>query len=148
METGQAMQIVVTVIAIIGAAAVAFVCDMLRMSNERLHRANLELRTRTKYEQRRADRAVEQLRQLTRPQAATAVAHEEPEMRESEFPLRDRSYGRAISKARRDDASGRGELIPFESLQTNADPTHLPPGFHQSEPFVRVLNSHTPFSGS
>jgi hypothetical protein len=65
METGQIIHIVITAMAILGAGAVALVCDMLKTNNERLRQANMELRLRREEEQRRTEQAVEQLRQLT-----------------------------------------------------------------------------------
>lgn len=78
MDTGNFLHIIVTVIAILGAAAVALVCDMLKTNNERLREANLELSVRREEEQRRADFAVDQLRRLTPAFAERPLALAEP----------------------------------------------------------------------
>jgi hypothetical protein len=64
METGQVLHIIVTVAALLGAAAVALVCDMLKTNNERLRQINMELRIRREEEQRRTEMALEQLRRI------------------------------------------------------------------------------------
>ena len=73
METGQVVQIVVTVVVIIGAGAVALICDLLKTNNERLRDANTELRVRREEERRRAELALEQLAQLTLATANRAL---------------------------------------------------------------------------
>ncbi|MBS1875887.1 MAG: hypothetical protein JSU00_21915 [Acidobacteria bacterium] len=64
MDTGQILQIIITVVVLIGVAAVALVCDILKTSNERLRRINLELRVRRDEEKRRTALALEQLHRL------------------------------------------------------------------------------------
>lgn len=64
METGNFIHVLITVIGIIGAAAVALVCDMLKTNNERLREANLELQIRREEEQRRADQALDHIKRI------------------------------------------------------------------------------------
>lgn len=75
MDTGQILHIIVTVIAILGAAAVALVCDILKSSNERLRQTNLELEIRRGEERRRTQMALEQLQRVqATAERALAVA--------------------------------------------------------------------------
>lgn len=67
MDNGNFIHIIITVVAIIGAGAVALVCDMLKTNNERLRQENLELQVRREEEQRRAELAIDQLKRLTPP---------------------------------------------------------------------------------
>ena len=55
MEPGQIIHIVVTVVAILSAAAAALLCDALRTENARLRRANLELLAKWHHQLRRAE---------------------------------------------------------------------------------------------
>lgn len=64
MDTGNFIHVLITIVGIIGACAVALVCDMLKTNNERLREANLELQVRREEEQRRADLALEQLKRI------------------------------------------------------------------------------------
>ncbi len=122
METGQVLQIVLTVVIIIGAGAVALICDLLKTNNERLRDANTELRVRREEERRRGDMALEQLAQLTLvaanralPPPSTAALEEGPpangrrreprrieppefEQSAAEFP--DRKPGETLAEAR------------------------------------------------
>jgi hypothetical protein len=236
METGQILHIVITAIAIIGAGAVALVCDMLKTNNERLRQANMELRVRREEEQRRTELALEQLRRMTEltaeralppaspsslpksseqrrpaPLLAETAAREQAPRRarrlaaggpalpaETASVARDHvgetlEEARAVARnlmtangersgaVRNSSAPGiparknwemllknagsrrsaatidvtpvpagarqRGELIPFESLQSNQDGLHLPPGFHPSGALSHLLDSRTPFRG-
>jgi hypothetical protein len=88
MDTGNFIHILITVVGIIGAAAVALVCDMLKTNNERLRQANLELEVRREEEQRRTELALDQLKRLTVTvgeagralPAARSVASQQPAM--------------------------------------------------------------------
>lgn len=234
MEPAQVIHIVITVVALIGAGAVALVCDMLKTNNERLRQSNMELRIRREEEQRRTEMALEQLRQLSESMAARALPAVEqaplPALPPPPPPRRTRGLaaGRSSAAASADPpyagatieearalarnlltvnfsggpgvfasrgersvfaaastqsnglaeaarprknwamllktatvrravetidvtpaptARQRGELIPFESLQSNHDNPHLPPGFHPSGALTHLLDSRAPFRG-
>lgn len=72
MDSGNFINIIITIIAILGAGAVALVVDILKTNNERLREANVELRIRREEEQRRTELALDQLKRLS-PAAAGRV---------------------------------------------------------------------------
>ncbi len=146
------MNIVMTVLALAGAAAVALVCDMLKANNERLRQVNLELQIRGEEQRRRAELALERLASIT--------AASEPRL--TEGPKRGTIEGanlgtrgllpegagqRSPDQLREGPASGtpvqlmlnsrpRGELIQF-----TARPNHAPDA-------ALILRSRDPFYGT
>lgn len=146
MEPAQILQIIVTIVVILGAAAVALVCDMLKSNNERLRQENAELQVRREEERRRADLALRQLKAVTAGMRREVHGFKEPgsdrgagePQAQPSRPRRnwDLLIRTARTRRRQVAASGanpiyiggklRGELIPFESLNGGQE--------HRSEP--------------
>lgn len=74
----QLVRIVVSSVAIVGASAIALVCDLLNADNERLRQANLELEVRREEEQRRTELALNPLNRMSQVSAAPSLAHRPP----------------------------------------------------------------------
>jgi GGDEF domain-containing protein len=72
MQITHYLQLIVSVVIILGAAAVALICDLLKRNNEQLREMNLELRIRREEEQRHAKMAPAPAASLPAAEALTA----------------------------------------------------------------------------
>jgi len=121
---GNHLQIFVSAIVILGAAAVALICDLLKSNNEHLREMNVELRIRREEEQRRSQLILQTTATLNGAPAALPSPAAAPAIASGESRLAAAQAQPAIDRA--------AELVSRRGVREQAAPVvaEAAPDFH------------------